>query len=140
MKAVNGEFSHTHKGRRLSTVAGLIFMLGMLGLGLALSAPGWWMLTVILPALMLIWSIIRNPIYGLSLDAHELRWFTPKVKKNVPLSTISHIRVETWTDGPDLVILKLHSGGSLEVPTFCLPARGVLPRELQARGIKVQQP
>jgi hypothetical protein len=130
-------FNYSRNGRGPATFIGLVLAVGMLAFGYFNSAPWWWVLPIVFVIAMCGWLIIKNPVYKLSITATDLHWITPRDEKQFPLSSIMRVRVKTWTDGPDQVILELKSGDNMEVPSFCLPPRNVLPTEIEARGIKI---
>jgi hypothetical protein len=131
------EFTHRQTGRRPATIAASLATVGMILLSFALNASQWFFVPLVVTFALLLWSIVKNPTYGLTVNSEELRWFTPTSEHRVPLRTIEKVRIETCTEGPDLVFLELFGGTHTEVPAFCVPPRGVLPKLLAERGVPI---
>jgi hypothetical protein len=67
------EFTHRQTGRRPATIAALLVTVGMIVLAFKLDASTWFFVPLMLTLALLLWSIGKNPTYGLTVNSEELR-------------------------------------------------------------------
>ncbi|GHG90782.1 hypothetical protein [Pseudodonghicola xiamenensis] len=100
----------------------------------------WWLLALLaLPTLPALSDLIRNPDAGLEIDATTFRWWSGRHRREVPLSEIDHIRMDTRWDFSVRVRLMLRSGRYLQLPHESLPHHRGLEQGLIARDLRVER-
>jgi hypothetical protein len=129
-------FVYRLSGRRPMTLVGLILCLAIVVVGLSGDAPWIVLAPVGAAAMMLLVSIVLNPVYGLRIDRHALEIDRNGKVQRFPLDDIDHVRITRWTDSDD-VMIHLAEGGREPIPQMMRPESSKLREILERYAVKV---
>lgn len=107
---------HQSGCRPLTLLAGL-FCVAMVGFGLWKEAPWYAMLPMWVALIMVSWLLITNPQSGAVLTRAALRYYHGRQDRTIALADIAAVKKHIWSEGPDEVMLVLHSGKNVILPS-----------------------
>ncbi|MEM6939873.1 MAG: hypothetical protein AAF943_18055 [Pseudomonadota bacterium] len=85
------------------------------------------------------WDIVTNPRSGMTLNDHQIHWFSGKRSVTLPLSEVERVHMNTRLDFSVKVSLALQTGTKLVVPFEATPPDTALEAALTARGTPVRR-
>lgn len=118
------------------TFFGLAISIGLLAFAWTHDAPWYTLAPVLLAALMLLATIVWNPVYGMRIDRQVLEIDLNGRVKQLALSRIDHIKITTWTDSADATI-HLKDGTMQQIPQIARPSTKLFQEVLIDHGIAV---
>lgn len=127
-------YTHHQSGRRPLTVLAGLFCAAMVGFGLWKDAPWYAMLPMWAALIMVGWLLITNPQSGAVLTRAALRFYHGKQDRTIALADIAAVKKHIWSEGPDEVILDLHSGEKVSLPSQSIDRRFI--EVLQQEGVR----
>jgi hypothetical protein len=84
--------------------------------------------------IMVGWLLITNPHSGAVLTCGSLRFYHGKQDRTLALANIAAVEKHTWSEGPDEVVLVLHSGEKVSLPSQSIDRRFI--EVLQQAGVR----
>ncbi len=85
------------------------------------------------------WRALRDRPAGMEIADGEWRFFVGKRRWSVPLGQIDAVRVLGTREAPAGLALKLRDGEVQVLPAVLAPRIGPLARELDRRGIPIEE-
>lgn len=123
-------------GRRFTFWALLIIGLGFCGAALSEPAPlSVWVILLAYMALVL-WSLIRNPVTGMSLTSERLVISPEQEPRTFPLAQIERLVIKDWSDSTDFR-LHLTDGSTAKIEELHVPSIRETTRVFEAYGVPV---
>lgn len=126
-------YTYHQSGRRPLTVTTGLFCAATVSFGLWKDAPWYAMLPMWAALVMMGWLLITNPQSGMLLTRAALRYYHARQDRTIALREIAAVKKHMMSEGPDEVILVLHSGEQVSLPSQSIDQRFV--EELKAAGV-----
>jgi hypothetical protein len=134
---VDDPYVYRLPGRRLATVLALAASLSFVVFALSYDAPWFALAPPVLAALMLLFPLALNPVYGMRLDRNALEIDRNGHVRRFPLDHIDHVRITRWTDSNDVTI-HLRDGSREPIPQMMRPDSAKLPAIFERYAVKVE--
>jgi hypothetical protein len=142
MGAANGNpmtsdplYVHHLSGRRPAVVFAFLVNVAMAGFGLYHSAAWYFMAPVGLAVIIAAAAMLSNPQTGARMTADTLYFYNRQATRDVQLSDIQSAQTRSFSDGAPDVVLTLHSGEQVAIPSMCIDSG--FPAALEKAGVPV---
>lgn len=134
------EFQYHHRSRSWRALAILSAIYALLLVGVVTIDLAWWIAAIgVLCTLPAVYEFFTDRRAGLTLSAHELRWFTGTLTRDVPLDEIKTVRFDTRWDLSVRVTLILQNDKKLRLPHECLSPHRDFETRLKQAGLHVDR-
>lgn len=133
-------YRFTRQGRSTAALlATAAWLAALAGLWFGLSAAGWLVALLTLPAVPAVLDLMRNPAAGLAISEGRIAWYSGSLKDSAALADIERVRFDTRWDFSVRTTLVLHGGKRLRLPQEATPPHAEMERELTRRGLRTER-